>query len=568
VTLSAPEDVERPDTSSRRDETVRRRIGAGWVLAAAMVVSSGAILYLGRGLTFFNDEWALALERRGWSPADLLEPSNEHLSVVPVVVFKLLLATVGMTHYWPYRLVLVAFHLVCVGLVFVVARRRAGEELALAAAILILFLGSAWEDVFWPFQISFLISVACGLALLLLLERPSGSRDVAACGLVAIAIASSSIGLAVAAMALTDTGLRRAWGRLWIALVPLVLYVAWFAHYGRSELEGGGSMRVNLTGVPRYVADAAAGAAGAVTGLGLDWGRPLLLAAVGLAVWRLPFLSRRVATLLVGALAYWSLIALARAHLGAPASSRYLYFGAVLLVLIAVEVLRTVPLGVRFTRLLAIVVAIAVVANLHELRAGARALRVNASVLGAELAALELARGKVEPTFRPDPVRAPRLPAGRYFAAVDEFGSPAATIDELLAKPEFERQEADRVLVAALGVTAVPSRGEGGRRAPAVTSVRGGTTRRNGPCFEFRADSPEAALELSVESPLLVRSPSASPVRVWVRRLATSFRPEPLTTVPAGSEAGLVLPRLLVPGQWHARVVPAGGTTTLCSGRS
>ena len=99
-----------------------------------MALASMATLVKGRGLTFFYDEWAWVMRRRGWSTGVFLEPHNEHLSLLPVTVFKLLFVTVGLSHYGVYRVVGLLFHLTCVTLVFLLVRRRVGDWLGVALA--------------------------------------------------------------------------------------------------------------------------------------------------------------------------------------------------------------------------------------------------------------------------------------------------------------------------------------------------------------------------------------------------------------------------------------------------
>src|SRR5438445_181195 len=163
------------------------------MLAAAVLLAHDT-----RGTTFFQDEWRWILERRGNSLATFLDPHNQHLSLIPVTIYKLLFATVGLRHYWPYRAVVTAAHLACVPLVFVYARPRVGAYLALLAAALILFFGPGWQDILWPFQMAWLIAVAAGVGALLLLDRRDRAGDIGACALLGVALASAGPGLAVA----------------------------------------------------------------------------------------------------------------------------------------------------------------------------------------------------------------------------------------------------------------------------------------------------------------------------------------------------------------------------------
>ena len=76
-----------------------------WVgLSGLLVLTAGLILYLGRSTGFYFDEWNFVLSRRGWDAQALLMPHNEHLSVVPVLIYKTLFSTVGIDSYLPYLL--------------------------------------------------------------------------------------------------------------------------------------------------------------------------------------------------------------------------------------------------------------------------------------------------------------------------------------------------------------------------------------------------------------------------------------------------------------------------------
>src|SRR2546430_385943 len=72
---------------------IRRKDRAPWLALAALLLISALVLYHEtRGTTLWFDEWEWALNRRGGSLATLLRPHNEHLSLVPVVIYKLRIA--------------------------------------------------------------------------------------------------------------------------------------------------------------------------------------------------------------------------------------------------------------------------------------------------------------------------------------------------------------------------------------------------------------------------------------------------------------------------------------------
>ena len=173
------------------------------VLAAILTIAGVALLLAGRHLTFFYDEWTWILTRRGGAIGTYLDPHNGHFSLVPVAIYKLLFATFGLRHYTPYRIVGVAFHLASATLLYVLVSRRLGPWLALVPVTLLLFMGTAFLDVMWPFQIGFLASTAAGLAALALIDEPRS--DALATVALVVSVASSGIGIAFLG-ALTEIG--------------------------------------------------------------------------------------------------------------------------------------------------------------------------------------------------------------------------------------------------------------------------------------------------------------------------------------------------------------------------
>ena len=444
---SAP--LERAQRASRRD----------WlpsvVLAAILVGSVVALMAIGRDTTFFYDDWDFVTQRRDWNLYVLLHPHNEHLSVVSVFVYKLLFETVGIDQYGPYRFLLAALNALVGLLLYLYAAPRAGRWPALGLVAALLFLGPAWQDLLWAFQIGFLISIACALGVLLCLDRGSRRADVLACALLCVAIGSSSIGIPLLVGVAVEVLLRPdRRSRVWIVLVPLVLYAGWYLKYGVSVAKAS-----NADAVPEWIVDAAAGAAGALTALDDTLG--LVLVAV-LAVFavravvaeRLP---PRLLALLALPLSFWAATALARADMGVlPDESRYLYPGALFLVLIALELVRGRTLPVVAAVLVTVGLGAAAVANRDELEAGGDGLRGQAASARGSTTALELLGGDdVPPTVEIDPVQV-QIDAGPYLAAVADYGSsPAWKADEIPKAPAADRANVDAALVrlGGIGVT-------------------------------------------------------------------------------------------------------------------
>ena len=216
----------------------RSRAWIVWLaLALATVVG---LLVLGRHLTFWQDEWAFI----GADPsrlADFLEPHNEHWSTVPLILYRGVLAVVGLHSYLPYLAVLALLHVAAAGGAFVLLMRRLPGWAALLAVLPLLVLGSGFEDILWAFQIGFVASVAAGTWGLVVLETDQRrGTAVAGVALLIVGLASSGMGIffvvAAAVRLFVDPSFRRR--SVWI-VVPGVVFGAWYLAYGRAGSSGG-----------------------------------------------------------------------------------------------------------------------------------------------------------------------------------------------------------------------------------------------------------------------------------------------------------------------------------------
>jgi hypothetical protein len=535
------------------------------VVAAAAGISTVVIYVEGRGLSFFYDEWQMALERRGNDLDAFFGSHGGHMIAVPVAVYRVLFALVGMRHYGPFRLTVVALHLMCAVLFFLLIRRRIDRRVAALATVVVLFLGTAWQDLLWPFQIGFLGSIAAGLGALLALEREDRRGDVAAACLLTVSWACSGLGIPFLIGAAVDVAWTRSRvRRSWVVAVPVALYALWYAAYGESQ----GSLS-NVRYVPRYVFDSLAGTLGAITGLGTDWGRPLAALAALFVVARLfgrgP-ISRRTAVAAAVVLSFWTITSLVRGPIGEPDASRYLYPNAVLVLIVAVELTTRVVFTRRDLCVLTVLVLGAVVANLGVLRDGAAGLRDNSAKVAAELGIVELESGIVAPDFRPDLTRAPQIYAGLYLAAVRELGSPAFPAAELpTASPEVKAL-ADSVLVQVIAPELV-TRGPAGQtaRPPRLLGHEGGTLRRQHGCAVLRPDAGSpASIDAAIpRSGVVVRTDA--PAELFLRRFADGYPEAPSLQLEPGTSL-IRPPADASPQPWSARLA-ASSVIEVCRGR-
>jgi hypothetical protein len=400
-----------------------------------------------------------------------------------VLIYKALLELFGMDSARPFQVVSTATFLVSAVLLFAWLRRRTGDWFALGATVLVLFLGAAWEDLLWQFQISYFGSMAAGLGALLALLREDRKGDVVACLLLVVSFAFSSLGIpfAIAAAVAVITGASW-WSRAYIVVVPVALFGLWWLGWGHTA-ENHASLS-NLAAVPKYLFDSIAAGLSSLFGLAtprdeagvgaLDWGRPLAALALVLAGIRVYQLGRVPRWLwVVGALAisYWALAGFNLSPGRDATASRYQYISAIFILMVAGELVR----GMRVSRVAigagVAAVALAVVSNLNFLDQSAASYERTSDLIKADLGAVEIARDTVDPGFVLTNAIAGtpyvHVAAGNYLTAVDEFGSPADTPEEIATAPEEAKLAADRVLASALGLRVTPA-----SRAPAGAACR------------------------------------------------------------------------------------------------
>jgi len=419
-------------------------------------------------MTFFADTWDLLINRRDPTVDTLLQPHNEHLVLIPVLFEQLILRVFGMTSAMPEYVLLTIFLLVTASLLYVYVKRRVGPWLALFAAVLVLFLGPAWEVLLWPFEITFCGPILFGLAMLLALEREDHIGDVAACVFLTVSLGFSSLGVPfiVAAVVAILQGRRETWlPRAYIAAVPAALFVVWYLGWGH-DAESHTTLH-NLFAAPSFVADSIAVAVGALSGLGVEpvgeaadpvWGRAILVALVvvlGYRQLRKPGFFPGLWPVAAAAGANWFLTALNAFPGREPTASRYQYAGAIFILMILANLLKDVRLSKGVLWIAAVVTIAAVGPNLVTFKNGSDVLKREAVLTRSDTAAIEIARRTVDPGLQLNPELAgtPSLVnifAGGYLNAVSEYGSPAYSTTELSSAPEEGPRHADIVLANAL----------------------------------------------------------------------------------------------------------------------
>src|SRR5215212_943425 len=374
------------------------------LLGMALVASGLMLLVLTRDLTFFQDTWDFLMNRRDLSVENLLHPHNEHIVLIPVSIELFFLHVFGMSSALPEYLLLIAMTLVSAALLFAYARRRVGDWLALMATALLLFMGPAWSDLLWPFELAFVGSVLFGIAMLLALDREDMTGDVLACIFLAIAAAFSSLGIAFMAAAAIhlfqhrrDRGLRRAW----LVAIPVGLFGLWYLGWGH-DAESHLSLR-NLLDSPRFVVEGMAVSLESLLGLSkapvegapetvLGWGEPLLIGAIALVViqqLRRPGFSAGFWPVLAATATSWFLTAFNYVPGREPSTGRYMYAAGAFTLLLAVELLRNVRFSRKTLMVMGAVTVAAVASNIHFFKDGSDWLENQSVLTKADLAGIE-----------------------------------------------------------------------------------------------------------------------------------------------------------------------------------
>jgi len=513
-------------------------------LVVAVLASGLLLLHLSRDSSFWADDWTWIATRRGDSVNTFLSPYNGHLSLVPIAIYRLMFASFGLGSYTPYRALVIALSLVVAVLLFVYARARVGDLIALLLSASLLFLGPGWQETMWAFQIPWLLVAGAGISALMLLERRDAVGDLSACALILLAVCSTSLAIAfLVGLAVEIAVSRRRWRDAWIVVVPLVLYVIWALHYHPSQVD-----LSRVTDVPLNVVESAAAALSDVTGLSgvspvaqtgssFTYGAPLLALAAALIVWR-PVRSRfgaRAISLVVTLVVFTASVTVAHGGLAGVLSSRYVYVYALLALLLAAELARGCRPSLAVQAALCVVTGLAILSNIGILRGFGSYIRQAGEQTNGALTALDFDRADVTPGTVARVALFPyvKLTAHSYFAAADALGTPAYTAAQLSHADSSAQSAADAQFgadgtVVLGGVSTAPAPASGS--ATRVQTASNGTVTRAGACVRF---VPSAAIGPGATGTVVVGvtpgpaavsvTTGAAPATVSFRRFAATF---------------------------------------------
>jgi hypothetical protein len=529
------------------------------LLGATMVLAAAVTLAFTWHTTFFADTWDLLIERRDPSIHTLLTPHNEHLVAIPILINELFLRVFGMSGDKPELVLLVLMLCATAGLLYAFVERRMGSWPALYAAVLVLFLGPAFEVLLWPFEITFVGPMMFGLAAILALDRPSTRNDVVACVCLVLGLGFSNLGVPfiLAGFVAVFLGPRERWiSRAYIWAVPLAIFAVWYLGWGH-EAESHIGIH-NLLAAPAFMINMISVAVGSVTGLGTEanltvdtaWGRIIaVLVVIGVGLWwwlRRPRLDRTLWPVLAVALANWLLAALNAFAGREPTTSRYQYAGAIFVLAILSCLLSGARPRRNFLIAGAVLVIFAVGPNIVVLHEASKNYKREGAITRADTAALQIAEKTVEPGLELTGEFAGtgalvNIYAGKYLEAVEEFGSPAYSPAELEAASPEARKQADVVLSHALPIRTTleeQSYATGTGAGENCASLGGG-------------GEEEVALGFGLSR---VEVPPGDEAQLALRRFATEEFPVGLPVAPGESTTLIGIPRDTTTKSWTLHV--------------
>jgi hypothetical protein len=533
----------------------------GLLLVATSFVLAALVLFLTRSHAPVGTEWDLISGRHDWWPRSFLDALNGQPAIGPAAVYKISLSVFGL-HTWPLRVALLAMHILCVVLLWLLARRRLGDDLALLPASLLLVFGAASEAFMLPLQIGYIGSLALGLAAALLIDRGERRSDRLACGLLVLAWAFSIVGVVVTFA--TATGLiwqRRKWSSLWIVVIPLALFACWYVGYGSIAI----SLRA-LLDYPQALIDGGSATLGGLFGLTPTMGQVLLLGVAALLVHEVttgPGPTGRTVTGAVGAGLFLLYITLDVNESGQPDAPRYLYVLGVFILWAAAGAVRISSVPRRARAVLGMFLLFAAVSGYADLVHTAARRNAGDQSLKIALGALDVAGAQAQPAFQPGGSRAPGVTVADYRAAQRHYGgSFGLAQSDLLKLSPRDRGRVDRTLRQAEGIRLRLALRTEPRTAqpPSMASNVGGSVTEGVHCLRFVSGG-HGRMDVKVRPgrALLVATPPHGRVDIFVQRFAGGFGKEPYAkAVGRRRSASLSFPVDGSSVPWRIRLVPDG----------
>lgn len=484
-----------PSTSSPARAGVPRPAVLAHIVS--LVAAGAFLLWANRDQWFFGDEWDFVAQRSATSLRHLFAPHNEHWVTIPILVYRLLVNTVGLHSYLPFVAVVILLHLAVAAVLWQLLLRTGSDPwIAVGLTCVFLLLGSGAENLLWAFQMTFVGAVLVGLLLLILVNHdgPPGARDVGASALATVGLMLSGVTVTMVAVAAACIALRRGIRQaVAFAAVPSAAYLLWLVAIGGEGLSGS-SEPDSLFLLPRYVWR------GMSTGLEATTGIPgsgvlLFAALVAFAVMRNGFVRERgapAAAGVIGTVVLFLVLGLGRSALGVEqaAAPRYIYIEIALLLPVMGLALSAL-VGSHRGRLVATMLFLGLVlfhnVGLLLERADAEASR-ELTIKRQVLAAADLvSKGDGIIGLQPEPTFSPNI-----------YADPLRALEQEGRLPDDPYDAVDRLSAAVELQVAIGPVSNEHPAATLITATDVSIEEREEACATVRATGPSAQLVLQV----------------------------------------------------------------------
>ena len=563
-----------------------------WTVAGLVIVgAAGLVLYANGQMWFYLDDWAFMSARMPVTAEHLLAAQNQNWHALTVLTFNALLAVFGFS-YLPFRLLAATLVVVIGVLAYVYTQRRVGRWWALLPTSAVI-VGPGAEILLWPFQMGQLYSLAAGLTVLALLDRPSRRWTAPAIVvLLFVGVCSSSAGVPILVLFAADRIARHGHRRQALLAVPaIVLYGLWYRAYGTVGVHPHPVNAGTLDAAAQRSIAVGQGALQSLASLQSTGARGALLSrfapfVLGVVVcWQLFGRVRsdrpRIFGLSAALVAYWVLLSWGRWFAQVELSPRYSFLSQALLVLLLVELAvgvvqwlgevreehshraRVAAIGV-----LVLVAVACVVVQVRQVRgelAFGRGLAAAGEVMRGQTDALALMPDRVAAgaTWYLAPVSEHiAVPAPTYLNLLERLDVPRPTQAQLRSLPERARESADRTLWRTYIRASQPGVPVPFGRAPTVRVVAGSPhMQHSGSCVSL-TDRAIVELGLAPGGAVAVTGRGAGPLTVAGRRYASIYGAARSPVAPGRT----LLVRLPVDrgrALWHVRL--SGTNARVCS---
>jgi hypothetical protein len=546
-------------------------------LAVAMIAAAIFLFWETRGMTLGIDEWSFGYATRtGHSLHEFLAPYNGHLLVIPLVIYKGVLEISGINGTLWLRFLNIGFHLTICACVYAYMRPLVGPLPALAAASLMLFLGTGGDIISETHGLANTLAIASGVVGWMLLGRRNTVADVLAAFFFLIGVCSNAFGLpfCLGAIAIVLLDRQSPRSRLWVPLVPLFVYGIWWLLEGRGS---GVFVIADVAGLPSFFYDSLAAAVGALTGTFTSPGAQApsfalgpgeAIAGAGLVLFVIAMVTwgyrppRAAIPVVVATLAAWLLTGVVASEERLPQSGRYVYVGVILLLFLLAHLIAASPYRRQGALALAVICLVGLLPNFRELTYAGTFFRDQANRDRALLGAVELGRGTISPETEIETSASAEtgnvddlgFSVAAYDAAKERFGTPAFSRHQIEASDPVIRGEVDAFLVRTLPVTLQPEGGKAPFQANPNPVPQNAQLSFHGDCLFFKPTFAGATMTLEVPPSGLWLEASPGPaVPVAVRRFGDGYE-QSLGEVIGGTGATLSLPASRVSEGWSALI--------------